>query len=167
MSLTNVMSSIRVIYKQPNHVPEIKIIQDVSTLEKAIVQRSLEIIPYEKLFIICNNKQLQQYLPINIVLALSCIKGDLILVDIDKVKREFKGLSQEDILWYSKDLIHKSVNDDAKKLKNYSQQNNNSFYERDFDNYKQETFDFEKSLINVLINIELTLASIFKKEDKK
>lgn len=103
-------SPIRVLYKKEGQLAEVKIIDNVFRLKKAIVTKDLSIIPYETLYIICNNKNLAENMEPNIVLNFSSIYGDLILVDIDKKNREFKGLTQEDIIWYSKDLNRKSFN---------------------------------------------------------
>lgn len=89
----------------------------------------------------------------------------MLLVDFDKAKREFKGLSQEDSLWYSKDLMKKTppplnfqkpfYKVTAKKLPEYHERS----FERDEDN---SSTSFEKLLINVLTNIELVLACFLK-----
>lgn len=102
-------NSIRVLYKKIGQLPKVQIINNVFTLKKAIIKNNLDIIPYENLYIICNNKNLMKFMKPNIVLTFKSIKGVFILVDIDKNTREFKSLSQEDIIWFSQDLINKSV----------------------------------------------------------
>ena len=167
----NNCSSIRVLYKKVNQIPQVKIIS-LQKLKKAIVKRNLDIIPYETVYIICMNKK-EQYkfgIPINIILDFYNIAGDLILVDIDKNKREFKGLSQEDIIWYTNDLINKSNN-----FSNYSVKPNKSIikarekgYDRDFDNSSTNIQNnFETVLIKLLLNIELSLATLLKESDNK
>lgn len=105
----------------------------------------------------------------NIILDFYNITGDLILIDIDKNKREFKGLSQEDIIWYTQSLMNKTINNilPAKKI---SKRVFNEFNERDFvrsmDTNNNLT-DFEKKLIAVLNNIELTLATLFRKQENQ
>ena len=101
---------IRILYKKPNQLPEVKIISNVFKLKKAIVKRNLDIIPYETLYIICNTKKFTSNLKQNIILTFYSIYGDLILVDIDKSKREFKSLSEDNIIWYLQDLVNKSYN---------------------------------------------------------
>lgn len=160
---------IRVLYKKTGEVPKTKIINNVYKLKKAIVDKNLEIIPYEKLYIICNKKNYN--LTPNIILPFYSIYGDLLLVDIDKNEREFKGLSQEDIIWYSQDLLNKSANNTTNlAIKTIKKSNNyqvKEFYERDFLDSTNNSFNFEKTLIDVLVNIELVLATILKSEDKK
>ena len=162
---------IRVLYKKVNQIPQVKIIS-LQKLKKAIVKRNLDIIPYETVYIICMNKK-EQYkfgMPINIILDFYNIAGDLILVDIDKNKREFKGLSQEDIIWYTNDLINKSSN-----FSNYSVKPNKAIiktreksYDRDFDNSSTNIQNnFETVLIKLLLNIELSLATLLKGSDNK
>lgn len=155
-------NSIRVLYKKSSQIPEVRIIDNVYKLKKAIIKRNLDIIPYKNLYIICNNKNLRETMPYNIILSFKNIKGDLILVDIDKTKREFKSLSQEDIIWYSQDLINKSPpNTSPTSVKKYNIKNFPEFYERNFEpNINSNSF--EKTLIKVLSNIELILTSILK-----
>lgn len=101
-------NSIRVLYKKVGQEPEVKIINNILKLKKSIIQKNLAIIPYETIYIICHNKKLMKYMKPNIFLPLKRLAGDFILVDIDRKKREFKSLSQEDVIWYTKDLINKS-----------------------------------------------------------
>lgn len=160
-------SPIRVIYKKANQPPEVKIIDNVFKLKKAIVTKKLDIIPYEELFIICNNKKLGNTMTSNIILPFYSICGDLILVNIDKKERKFKSLSQEDVIWYSQDFINKSPNS-QKNNKKPSSRKFAEFDERGFENNKYNTSNnFEKDLIAVLVNIELVLASLLKGDVKK
>lgn len=160
---------IRVLYKKTGKAPEIKIIDNVYKLKKAIVKKNLKIIPYEKIYIICGKPNYNE--KSNIVLPFYSIYGDLLLVGIDKNEREFKGLSQEDIIWYSQDLINKSNNNTnyttSKIIKKANNHNVKEFYERDFEDNDNKTFNFEKALIDVLVNIELVLATILKSEENK
>lgn len=162
----NNTSPIRVLYKQSGQVPETKIINNVQKLKKAIVKKNLDIIPYETVYIICTNKKKQDKTKNpNIVLDFYNIVGDLILVNIDKSKREFKGLSQDDIIWYSQDLINKSFNDNnanniSKPISKENRQKEISYSERGFENNSNTSF--EQALLQVLVNIELVLASILK-----
>ena len=105
---------IRVLYKQTGKTPVVRIIKNPLVLKKAIINRNLEIIPYENLFIICNNKKIMSSMALNIFLSLFSIRGDFILIRINRKTRQFESLSQEDILWYSKALMNRSfdVNDD-------------------------------------------------------
>lgn len=155
---------IRVIYKKIDKPPKVKVIDNVFKLKKAIITRNLDIIPYENLYIICNNKKLTKPTHSNIYLPLNTILGDLILVNIDKKEREFKSLSQEEIIWYTKDLINKSytnINNNINSTKKLSTKNFKQFYERNFEN-ENNSFNFEKTLLNILINIESFLANILK-----
>lgn len=161
---------IRVLYKKTGQPPQIKIIASVFTLKKAITKKKLEIMPYENLYIICNNKKLISNTKSNIVLTFNSIYGDLILVDIDKTAREFKGLSQEDIIWYSQDLMNKTSNTDAIVTKKSSNKKLTNVCERDFERDNRSkliNFDFEKALISILTNIEMTLSTLLRNGDKK
>lgn len=160
-------NSIRVIHKKAGQLPTVKIIPNIFTLKKTIIKRNLDIIPYESLYIICNSKPLINYMQPNIALPFRSVKGDLLLVDIDKKEREFKGISQEDIIWYVKDLIDKSYNNNntnnLKPLQKETREKkltHSSYNERGFE-YGNST-SFEKSLIQVLVNIEIVLASMLK-----
>lgn len=159
---------IRVLYKKTNKIPEIKIINNVSKLKKAIIKNNLDIIPYENVFIICCNQKLTTHTSPNIVLPLKSIYGDLMIIRIDRKKREFKGLTQEDIMWYTQDLINKKVNTNyTKPTKTQHLRKNKNFYEHSFvEEISNKEFNFEKSLIDVLVNIELVLASILKNGEK-
>lgn len=162
----NHTNSVRVIYKKAGQTPTVKIIPNVFTLKKAIIKNQLDIIPYESLYIICNNKQLMKYMQPNIVLPFRSIKGDFILINIDKQEREFKGLSQEDIIWYTQDLINKSFNNNTNNIlkaisKEYKQKAI-TYSERGFENINNT--NFEKALLQVLVDIELILSKILKSE---
>ena len=98
---------IRVLYKKVGQVPKVKIICNVTKLKQAIIRQNLKIIPYENLYIICKNPKQIQDMRTNIVLTFCSIYGDFILIDIDRKKRKFKSLEQEDITWFTTDLINK------------------------------------------------------------
>lgn len=157
--------------KKTGQIPQVKIIDNVFKLKKAIVSKDLTIVPYENLYIICNNTNFIQNEKANIVLTFSSIYGDLILVDIDKNTREFKGLSQEDIIWYSQDLMNKTCNTNniTANIGKYNKSNFEKVYERDLEQErgsKTTNIDFEKTLISVLINIEMKLSTLLKKGEK-
>ena len=116
-----------------------------------------------------NRKTNSNMLP-NIFLPFNRILGDFIVVRIDRKEREFKSLSQEDIIWYSQDLINKAPRNTVRVAKYPKSINVKDIYERGAeDNRYNKTLDFEKTLIGVLINIELLLATILKNDgdDKK
>ena len=103
-------------------------------------------------------------------MTFSSIYGDLILVDIDKKSREFKGLPQEDIIWYSQDLIKKIPNTTLPPTKKPIKQQFTKVYERDIErdnSSKSNSSNFEKVLISLLFNIEMTLSTLLGNGDKK
>lgn len=160
-------SPIRILYKKTGRIPEVKIIGNVLKLKKAVIKKRLDIIPYETVYIICNNKKNQDKTKSpNIVLDFYSITGDLILVDIDKNKREFKGLSQEDVIWYAQDLINKSFNNNnannvfSNSTVKGNRQKTISYSERGFEN--SNATNFEQALLQVLSNIELDLDNLSK-----
>lgn len=144
---------IRVLYKKSGMLPQIKIIEDVSKLKKFIVKRNLDIIPYEDVFLICNNQKLLKNVKPNVVFIFSHISGDLILVKIDKIKREFKGVSQEEALFYSIDLANKSYRNIVTK--------NNKKKEENI--LKNDNNNFESTMMSSIANIELALIALLKK----
>ncbi len=161
---------IRILYKKKGQAPETKIIDNVFKLKKAIIERKLDIIPYENLYIICNNRKSIPNTRSNIILTFSSIYGDLILVDIDKKQREFKGLSQEDIILYSQDLIKKIPNTTLQTTKKPIKQQFTNVYERDIErdnSSKSNSSNFEKVLISLLFNIEMTLSTLLGNGNKK
>lgn len=159
---------IRVLYKKVGQVPEVKIINNVSKLKKSIIKNNLDIIPYETVYIICHNKKSMEYMKPNIFLSLKRIAGDFVLIDIDRKKREFKSLSQEDIIWYTRDLINKAPINTLKKVNIPKINNIQDIYERGFeDNRNAISSNFENTLINVLNNLELVLAMILKNINSK
>ena len=155
------MKNIRILYKKVGQVPEVKIIS-LWKLKKAIIKKKLEIIPYETLYIICNNKKRQKYLPINIVLDFRHIAGDFILIDIDKNTRELKGISQDDVIWYLKDLSNKTFCNSKKSFLEPIRKKYVNFPERSFEPKLSTGNDFEQSLLNILTNMELTLVNLLK-----
>lgn len=159
---------IRVLYKKVGQVPEVKIINNVSKLKKSIIKNNLDIIPYETVYIICYNKKSMEYMKSNIFLSLKRIAGDFILIDIDKNKHEFKSLTQENIIWYTKDLINKAPINTLKKVNIPKINNIQDIYERGFENDRNAiSNNFENTLINVLNNLELVLAMILKNINSK
>lgn len=154
---------LRVLYKKPGQTPEVKIIPDLSRFKKAIIERNLDIIPYKDHFIICSSKEIRKQLPPHIVFDYGNIAGDLIIVKIDKKDREFKSISQEDIMWFGEDLIDKSypanVELDLPSKKDYSDY---PAKELDGTSSKSTKAIFERSLINTLIHIELLLTNLTK-----
>ena len=161
LNKTKNRNSIRVLYKKAGQSPEVKIISNVQVLKRAIIHKKLHIVPYENLFIICKYKKPKLYVSRNIFLPLNSIGGDLIVIKIDRKQREFKGLSQEDIIWYSEDLIRKSSTTNTKPIQHTLQKPFEKSYEKSSDS-KATFTNFENSLIIVLVNIELTLASMLK-----
>lgn len=101
---------LRVLYKRVGQVPEIKIINNAFKLEKAVVYKKLAIIPYQNVFIICHHKKVRKNMPINVVFDMFHISGDFIVVQIDKNKRKFESISQENASWFTEDLIYRSFN---------------------------------------------------------
>lgn len=159
---------IRVLYKKVGQVPEVKIINNVSKLKKSIIKNNLDIIPYETVYIICYNKKSMEYMKSNIFLSLKRIAGDFILIDIDKKKHEFKSLTQENIIWYTKDLINKAPINTLKKVNIPKINNIQDIYERGFEDHRNaKSNNFENTLINVLNNLELVLAMILKNINSK
>lgn len=166
--------SIRVLYKKVGQVPKVKIICNVTKLKRAIIKQNLKIIPYENLYIICKNPKQIQNMRTNIVLTFFSIYGDFILIDIDRKKREFKSLEQEDITWFTTDLMNKCPIKNQRKTKLQTTRKTSEVFERDFDNTKymdsiqfNKSTNFENTLINVLINLELVLANILKNNNSK
>ena len=171
-------NKLRVIYKAPGKDPEVKIIPNVFTLKKAIINRNLEIIPYQNVFMVFNKQKEIQQEPINIILDMCNIKGDLLIVQINKEKREFESLSQEDIIWFINDLTNKSpVKNNVINMNEWKAQNQNAkqltkkqikdYYSKELTLFDAEekavnSVNFEKDVINVLTNIELTLASLLE-----
>ena len=161
-------NSIRVLYKQVGKSPRVRIIPNVQILKKAIISRKLDIIPYQNVFIICNNQDYMKTEPINVVFDFFHISGDLIVLQINSEKREFESLSQEDIIWFTQDLINKSFNTNKPKVKNYTPKKPLALCERDYDYISNNKLDnFEEELIKVLVNIELVLASLLRNGNLK
>lgn len=162
-------NNIRVLYKKTNKPPEVKIINNVSKLKKAIIKKNLIIIPYESTFIICNDIDFIKNINPNIVLSLRSIYGDMLLINIDRDNRKFKSLSQDDIIWYTEDLINKSYNNNSNSLNNIKASFNVPYKqlykdnERDFES-TNEQISFQKTLLSVLTEIELVLAEFLKKK---
>lgn len=170
----NSKNTIRVLYKQVGKVPRVRIVPNVQLLKRAIISNNLTIIPYQNVYIICNNSKYMEFTPINVVFDFFHISGDLLVVQINKKTREFESLSQEDILWFTKDLEYKSYNNSNKKSNTtYSTSNINDNYfqikqrtlgeDNIYDNYKNydmsncANFCFETELLKTLSNINLAL----------
>ena len=154
---------LRVLYKKVGQTPQVKFVSDIENFKRAIVLEKLDIIPYKHVFIICNNQEYKKQMPINVFFSLYHIAGDLIVVDIDKSKREFKSLTQDQLLYYSKDLLVKEPNkiQSSNNIKT-TKEINNTHYERDietdnfmaflkFNNYKPTSPRLECTQININI----------------
>lgn len=92
---------IQVIYKKANQHPEVKIIKNISTLEKLIIQNKVTIIPYKKSYIICYNKKIYSHLKSNIF----NMQDDFIIININKNKKKFTGLSKIDIVYFLDEIL--------------------------------------------------------------
>lgn len=167
----NSKNKIRVLYKQVGKSPRVRIVPNVQTLKQAIITRKLDIIPYQDIYLICNNQDYMKTTPINVVFDFFHISGDLLIVKINKERREFESLNQEDIGWYSSDLIYKSFNMKIPQAKKKT--NSNLIHIEEYLPKKQKEIaedsscNFETALIKTLTNIELTLASSLIKNTKK
>lgn len=115
-------NKIRVLYKKTGKNPRVRIIPDIQILKRSIITRKLDIIPYQNVFLICNNQKYMQTSKINVVFDFFHISGDLLVVQIDRQKREFESLSQEDIAWYTSDLMYRSFNEIISKIKENKKQ---------------------------------------------
>lgn len=168
-------SPIRILYKQVGKTPEVKIIKDLFKLKKAIVINELQIIPYKKAYIICSNKNLMSKLPINVVMPLYNIAGNFILIKIDRNKREFKSLSQEDIIYYMKDLISKSIFENERnsfqyKYKKVAKRTIPELHYNEIEREKgkeQKTINHENALFSILFHIDLLLSKLLKNEESE
>lgn len=167
------IKQLRVLYKKVGESPKVKIINDIENFKKAIILDKLDIIPYKHVFLICNNQEHKMQMPINVFFSLNHIAGDLLVVNIDREKREFKSLSQDQLLYYSKDLMSREPNkiqdNNNHNTKTKTAKNGNYIpYERDIetDNTQQLVqANFEKSIIHILVNIELILANLLKNDE--
>lgn len=115
-------NKVKVLYKQNGKNPRVRIIPNIQILKRAIVTRKLDIIPYQSVFLICNNQENMKNCKINVVFDFFHVSGDLLVVQIDREKREFESLSQEEINWYSSDLMYKSFNEIIPKIKENKKQ---------------------------------------------
>lgn len=161
--------AIRVLYKPVGKNPRVRIIPNVQILKKAIINREFDIIPYQNVFLICNNQDYMKTALINVVFDLFHISGDLLVVQIDKETRKFQSLSQEDISWYTSDLIYRSFN--PKTIKPKARNNITSFEsylpQKEKLIVEEENCNFQTALIQTLTNMELTLASLLAINNKK
>ena len=154
----NHTNSLRVLYKRVGEVPEVKIIDNVFRLKKAIVKYDLEIIPFQDVYIICHNKEQRKGMQLNIILDFCSIAGSIIVLQIDRHTREFKSLSQENIVWFTEVLNRRSPNNLDTNIyyaQNYYKSNNHN---RASINFKiQQNNNFEEKLLDSLSNINSTL----------
>ena len=162
-TFSNSKTPIRVLYKKVGQPPKIKIINDVQRLKKYIVKNNLDIIPYRTTYIICHNKKSMEYMRPNIYLPLKKIAGDFIVANINKNKHDIKSLSQEEIIFYTKDLVNKEPVYTPKKIHLQKPTNITDIYERGYEDIRNtNSTNFEKTLIDLLINLELVLAKILE-----
>lgn len=161
-------SRLRVLYKQNGKNPRVRIIPNVQILKRAIVNRTLDIIPYQNVFLICNNQDYMKAIPINVVFDFFHVSGDLLVIKINKETREFESLSQEDIAWYTSDLIYRSFNPKTigTKARNNITNIENYLPKREKTIIEEQNYNFETALIQTLTNMELTLASLLATNNK-
>lgn len=158
------------IYKKPKHEPEVKIIDNAFRIKKAIVEYELEIIPFQNVYIICYNKENRKGMELNILLDFCSIAGDIIIVQIDRHTREFKSLTQENILWFTEVLNRRSPNNLDANIP-YTTQNAQYFLKKYKHNLAsanlktQRNTNFEAKLLDVLTNINLTLTYLVENND--
>lgn len=162
-------NAIRVLYKQVGKNPRVRIIPNVQILKRAIINREFDIIPYQDVFLVCNNQDYMKTTPINVVFDFFHISGDLLAVRIDKKTREFQSLSQEDISWFASDLIYRSFNQKTPrtKVRNNITNIENYLPKREKTIAEEQKYNFETALIQTLTNMELTLAGLLATNNKK
>ncbi len=159
-------SKIRVLYKQVGKNPRVRIIPNIQMLKRAVVTRKLDIIPYQNVFLVCNNQDYMKTTPINVVFDFFHISGDLLVVQIDRNKREFESLTQEDISWFTSDLLYRSFNLKTPKARNNTMNIDNYLPKREKTIVEEPNCSFEAALIQTLTNMELTLASLLVTNNK-
>ena len=99
----------------------------------------------------------------NIYLPLKKIAGDFIVANINKNKHDIKSLSQEEIIFYTKDLVNKEPVYTPKKIHLQKSTNITDIYERGYEDIRNtNSTNFEKTLIDLLINLELVPVRILK-----
>ncbi len=162
----NNKNSIRVLYKKAGQEPEIKIIDNLFKLKKAIVKYDLEILPFQNVYIVCHNKEQRKNMKINILLDFYSIAGDIIVLQIDKHSREFKSLSQENITWFTEVLNRRSPNNICHTLPSELNNKNNSFNLPIPNSKTTQVKNFEAKLLDVLTNINLTLSYLVMNNKK-
>lgn len=153
------MNLLRVLYKNPEQEPEVKFISNTFKLKKAIVEYDLEIIPLQNVYIICHNKKQRKDMRLNILLDFYSIAGDIIIVQIDRRTREFKSLTQENILWFTEVLNRRSPNNFNTNI--YPQNSQGYIYDYAKNN------NFETKLLDILTNINLTLSYLITNNDSE
>ena len=164
---SNNRNAIRVLYKKIGQPPEVKIIGSIYKLKRTIVIKKLNIIPYQNVYIICHNKKQMKSMEKNVILDFSHIAGDFLVLEIDRRKREFKSISQENIVWFTEDLMNRSpVSQDIKPkidMKSFASYISNGIKRS---NSPKSNTSFEHDLINVLNNIQLTLSCLVANNKK-
>lgn len=98
---------LRVIYKKVGQEAEERILKNEYKLKKYVVEGKLDIIPYDNIFILCPKQG--THLKVNVFFDLFHVSGDLIVINIDREKKDFKSLSKSQIDWYIPVLNHKQA----------------------------------------------------------
>lgn len=99
---------IRVLYKKTGKAPVTKFITDMLEIKKMIIKGDLDLVKYENCIIVCNAKNKKSNKIPNIVLDFKHIAGDFFLIGYNPKIKDFRGLSLEEIIFYTDSLQRKS-----------------------------------------------------------
>lgn len=100
--------NLRILLKRVGREPEVKVIENTLRAKQMLVSGLIEVIPYDKVLLVCNDEgKLLNFLP-NINLGYDYIAGDCFLVGDDYKNADFKSLTDEEIQKYTKRLKEQS-----------------------------------------------------------
>lgn len=100
---------LKILLKRFGRDPEVKTIKNTLRAKQLLVGGLIEIIPYEKVLLICNEEGKLLDLPPNLIFDYDYIAGDCFLVGDDYENADFRSLTDEEIKEYTEKLKQKSI----------------------------------------------------------
>ena len=100
---------LKILLKRFGRDPEVKIIKNTLRAKQLLVGGLIEVIPYEKVLLICNEEGKLLDLPPNLIFDYDYIVGDCFLVGDDYENADFRSLTDEEIKEYTEKLKQKST----------------------------------------------------------
>lgn len=99
---------LKILLKRVGREPEVRFIENTLRAKQMLVSGLIEVVPFNDVLLICNEKGKLFNFPPNLKFGYDYIAGDCFLVGDDYDNADFKSLTDEEIEKYTKELNKRS-----------------------------------------------------------